>query len=478
MMVFRDNIKSNLVDLEYIQKEYKYFNYLVSKSDLIDNGEKKSFFSVKDSICVKGMPTTAGSQILTGYTPRFNATVVERLLKAGGTCIGKTAMDAFGFGSFNVNVGLDKEIPLNPIDTKRVCGGSSGGAAGLVKKFNHIALGQSTGGSIACPASFCGVVGLTPTYGRVSRYGLLSYANSLDKIGPIAQTVTQCAQALEIISGSDGKDATCIDMPKGFVQHLGKNLNGIKIGIIKEGFGEGVNKEVAEKVREAISFLCKSEDKISGNEISGVVGSIKINAETKDKVTTKEISLPLTMKYGVPVYYLIALTEASTNLAKYCGLRYGQEGDVEGKSFNDYFSEIRSQYFNTETKRRILLGTFARMAGFRDAYYIQAAKIRAMIIAEYQQLFETYDVLISPTMPIVAPTFEDVKNLTPMQQYMMDILTVGPNLAGLPHISIPCGTDSKTGMPIGMLLIGNHWKESTILQVAHHYEKTVLRKTQ
>ena len=431
------NIKKSLGE---INKEFHFFNYLVDKPK-----RGKFFVSVKDSICTKDIPTTGGSRILDNYLPRFDATCVQRLKEAGGVVIGKTAMDEFGFGSFCVNVGLDKKIPLNPLDKKRCCGGSSGGAAGFTQAYSgeieHVALGESTGGSIACPASFCGVVGLTPTYGRVSRWGQIDYGNSLDKIGPIAKTVKQCAEVLEIISGADKKDATCVDMPKGFTKVLGKDIKEIKIGIIKEAFGKGVDKEVSKVVKEAIKKLCVKVD---------------------------EVSLPLTMKYGIPVYYLLAMTEASTNLAKLCGLRYGQESDVEGKSFNDYFSEVRSEHFNKETKRRIIIGTFARMAGFRDAYYLQAAKIRTLIIQEYKNLFKKYDVIISPTMPIVAPTFAEIKKLTPLQNYMMDLLTVGPNLAGMPHLSVPCGLVNK--IPVGMLIIADHFEEKKMIQVGDYYQ--------
>jgi aspartyl-tRNA(Asn)/glutamyl-tRNA(Gln) amidotransferase subunit A len=419
-----------------MKNEYNHFNHIVEKP-----AKGKFFISVKDCICVKDMPATAGSQILDTYVPRFDATCVKRLKEAGGVVIGKTAMDAFGFGSFNVNVGLDKQIPVNPFDKNRVCGGSSGGAAGFTQicTENHVALAESTGGSIACPASFCGVVGLTPTYGRVSRYGQIDYASSMDKIGPMAKTVKQCAEVLEIISGADGKDATCVEKSKDFASVLGKKPS-LRIGVIKEAFGEGVDKDVAAAVREATA------------QLGG----------------TQEVSLPLTMKYAVPVYYLLAMTEASTNLAKLCGLRYGQESDPVGKSFNEYFTEIRSTHFNEEAKRRIIIGTFARMAGFRDAYYIKAAKVRTLIIEEYKKLFKKYDVLISPTMPIVAPTFAEIKKLSPVQNYMMDFLTVGPNLAGLPHLSMPCG--KKNGMPIGMMLIADHWQEKRIIQVGDWYE--------
>jgi aspartyl-tRNA(Asn)/glutamyl-tRNA(Gln) amidotransferase subunit A len=428
--------------LKEINKEYNYFNHIIDKPS-----KDRFLVSVKDCICTKNIPTTAGSQILNNYLPRFDATVIEKIKKAGGSIIGKTSMDAFGFGSFSVNVGLDKKIPLNPFDKKRTCGGSSGGAAGLTQLLdkNHIALAESTGGSIACPAAFCGVVGLTPTYGRVSRYGQIDYGNSLDKIGPMAKTVKRCAEVLEIISGTDKKDATCIKKPKDFLTLIDKPINKLKLGIIKEAFGNGVDKEVAQQVKEAIKKL----------EAQGV--------------TIEQISLPLTMKYGISVYYLLSMTEASTNLAKLCGLRYGQEHQVEGKSFNDYFTQVRSKHFNKETKRRILIGTFARMAGFRDAYYIKAAKIRTLIIEEYKNLFKKYDLLISPSMPIIAPTFTEIKKLTPLQNYMLDILTVGPNLAGLPHLSVPCGFVNK--MPVGMLIIGDHWDEKTMLQLGHAYQE-------
>jgi len=447
------NTKKIIDEIKKINNEYHFFNHIVDKKD---SSKIKFLVSVKDCICTKEIPTTSGSRILDGYTPRFDATCVKRIKKAGGRIIGKTAMDVFGFGSFCVNVGLDKKIPLNPFDKKRCCGGSSGGAAGFTQKFSeltkefsvgHIALGESTGGSIACPASFCGVAGLTPTYGRVSRYGQIDYASSMDKIGVIAKTVKECAEMLEIIAGADNKDATCVDKKKNFVKALKdvskKNLKGMKIGLIKEGFGKGVDPEVEKVVKEAVK---------------------KLNLDVE------EVSLPLTTKYGVSVYYLLAMTEASTNLAKLCGLRYGQESSVEGVSFNDYFTKIRSKHFNKEAKRRIIIGTFARMAGFRDAYYIKAAKVRTLIIEEYKKLFKRYDILISPSMPITAPTFTEIEKLTPLQNYMMDILTAGPNLAGLPHLTIPCKKFSTKGLPIGMLLIGDHFNEKAILQVGDYYE--------
>lgn len=437
-------IKEAVNEIKKINKEYHYFNHIINKPEE-KIGKLDYFISVKDSICVKDVPSTAGSKILNGYLPRFDATAVKRVRQAGGIIIGKTAQDVFGFGSFSTNVGIGKKIPLNPFDKTRCCGGSSGGAAGFTQKFSmpHIALGQSTGGSIVCPASFCGVVGLCPTYGRVSRYGLIDYANSMDKIGPIAKTVRECALLLDIISGKDDKDSTCVGMGKEFEKYVGKGIGGIKVGIIKQAFGKGVDKEVSKLVMDAVNKL---------------------------GVKCEEVSLPITQKYGIATYYLIAMTEASTNLAKYCGLRYGQEGKVDGKSFNDYFTEIRSANFNEEAKRRIILGTFARMAGFRDAFYLKAMKVRTLIIEEYKKLFKKYDILISPTMPVIAPKFSEIDKMTPLQSYMMDLLTVGPNLAGLPHLTVPCGT--KDNMPVGMMLIADHFNEGKLIQVGDYYEQT------
>jgi aspartyl-tRNA(Asn)/glutamyl-tRNA(Gln) amidotransferase subunit A len=393
------------------------------------------------------MESTAGSKILNSYKPLFDATSVQKIKKQGGIILGKTAQDAFGFGGFSVNVGIDKKIPLNPIDKLRACGGSSGGCAGATKNHNikHISLAESTGGSIVCPASFCGVVGLCPTYGRVSRFGLMDYANSLDKIGPTAKTVKETALMLEVISGIDENDSTSANVEvQPFTEYVGKSVKGMKIGIIKEAFEEGINPDVKVAVEKKIKEL-----KSQGVEL-------------------EEVSLPLTSKYGLSVYYIIAMCEASTNLAKYCGMRYGQEQDPTGMSFNDYFTKIRTENLNEESKRRIIIGTFARMSGFRDAYYIKAAKIRTLIINEYKELFKKYDALICPTMPVVAPKFEDIKKMTPLENYMMDILTVGPNLAGLPHITLP--SDLVDEMPTGTMLIADHFNEEVLVQLGSSIE--------
>ncbi|MDA1196561.1 MAG: amidase family protein [Nanoarchaeota archaeon] len=426
-----------------INKELNLFNE-IDDAPTSGSGKLKDIaVSVKDCICVKDMESRAGSAILEGYKPVFDATVIEKIRKEGAAIIGKTAQDAFGFGSFSVNVGKGMHIPKNPVDKTRSCGGSSGGAAGITKAadFPHIALAESTGGSIVGPASFCGVIGFCPTYGRVSRYGLMDYANSLDKIGPMAKTMEEIALMMEIIAGYDDKDSTSLDEPvPDYTKALNKSIKGLRVGILKNSFGQGVDIQVAEKVADGIQKL---EDQ----------GAL-----------LQDIKLPITEKYGVACYYLIAMAEASTNLAKYSGLRYGKQEKIDG-TFNEYFKNTRA-IFNDESKRRIIIGTFVRMAGFRDAYYIKATKVRTKIIDEYKKAFKKVDVLVSPTMPFVAPKFSEIKKLTPMQHYMADIMTVGPNLAGLPHISIPVG-NNKENLPVGMLLIADHLKEETLMQVGN-----------
>jgi aspartyl-tRNA(Asn)/glutamyl-tRNA(Gln) amidotransferase subunit A len=397
--------------------------------------------SVKDCLCVKDVETTAGSDILRGYKPVFDAAAVERVVAEGGIILGKTAQDEFGFGGFSVNVGRGFSKPLNPVDPKRSCGGSSGGAAGLTAKadFPHLAIAESTGGSIVCPAAFCGVVGLCPTYGRVSRWGLIDYANSLDKIGSMAKTVDDAALLLEIMAGHDDRDSTSADAKTAKPFKLAdapKSVKGMCIGVIKEAFGEGVDPAVAKSVKDAVKKL----------ESQGAV--------------IKEISLPLNAKYGVPCYYLIAMCEASTNLAKYCGMRYGAHETLEG-DFNAYFTKVRTLHFGDEAKRRLMVGTFARMAGYRDAYYMRALRVRTMLINEYKKAFKQCDLLVSPTMPMVAPTFDEIAKLTPVQNYMADILTVGPNLAGLPHMTVPVSL--VKGMPVGCQLIADHFNEVALV---------------
>jgi aspartyl-tRNA(Asn)/glutamyl-tRNA(Gln) amidotransferase subunit A len=402
--------------------------------------ESKVVFSIKDCICTKGMLSSAGSKILHNYIPIFDATVVEKIKKIG-FIIGKTCQDEFGFGTFCKNT---YKIPKNPWDLERSCGGSSGGAACVTAALDypHIAIAESTGGSISCPASFCGVVGLTPTYGLVSRYGLIDYANSLDKIGVMARSVKDCAFGLSIIAGYDSKDSTSLNVKQeDYTKFLTKE--NLKIGIPKEYF-DNIDERIKGKIWKSIKVL---ED--LGFEY-------------------QEVSLSCT-KYALAAYYLIAMSEASTNLAKYCGLRYGLSSNPEEKGFNEYFSEIRSKGFGDEAKRRIILGTYARMAGYREEFYLKAMKVRTLVINDFKKAFKNVDVLLSPTMPILPPKLSDLMNISPIQEYQFDVLTVPINLAGMPHISVPCGFIDN--LPVGLHIMGDHLQEKKIIQLASIYEK-------
>ncbi|MFH0836599.1 MAG: amidase family protein [Candidatus Aenigmatarchaeota archaeon] len=395
--------------------------------------------SVKDSICVRGLESCAGSRILQGYVPTFDATVVERIKENGAIVLGKTNQDEFGFGTFSTNSGYD--IPKNPLDPSCSCGGSSGGAAGLTAALDypHVALAQSTGGSITCPSAFCAVVGMTPTYGLVSRYGLIDYANSLDKIGVISKCVDDAALILSIIAGKDDKDQTTIGEKTDYTK-VNYDLKGVKIAVPKEYF-QNLDKKVEKEVWTSIHKM-----ESQGAEY-------------------KKVSLKHT-KHAIAAYYIIATAEASTNLAKYCGMRYGAHEKLSG-NFNEYFSIVRAKYLGEEAKRRIMLGTFTRMAGYRDAYYLKAMKVRTLLINEFKQLFSKFDAIAAPSMPILPPKFSEIKKLKPVEHYQMDFLTVPANLAGLPHLSIPV----KEKTPIGLHLIADHLNESKIFQLGGAFEK-------
>jgi aspartyl-tRNA(Asn)/glutamyl-tRNA(Gln) amidotransferase subunit A len=413
-----------LLEAKKINSEYHYFTDIAEHSAIAQAEHIKKNFSsyknkgllgymitAKDAICVKGVETTASSRILKGYKPVYDATVIKKVKEQGGIVIGKTVQDEFGFGSFSVNVGLGHKVPLNPFDKERSCGGSSGGAGGITKlaDFPHIALGESTGGSIAAPASFCGVFGLTPTYGRVSRYGLIDYGNSLDKIGPMGKSIHDIAALQGTIEGHDEHDSTSLNHAKEDYDLVSRSVKGKRIGIIKEAFAQGVSPEVDHAVRKGIAHL----------ESEGAL--------------VEEISLELPVKHSLSTYYILATSEASTNLSKYCGMRYGEAQDIQG-NFNEYFTKVRSAHLGEEVKRRIIMGTFARMSGFRDAYYIKAAKVRTLIINEYKKAFKKYDAIVSPSAPILPPRFSEIAKLTPLEHYALDIMLVGPNLAGLPHL--------------------------------------------
>jgi len=389
------------------------------------------FIGAKDNLCVAGMPAAAGSTILEGYVPPFTATAVTRLQQAGATVIGKTVMDAFGFGTFNVNT---YKVAKNPDDPTRSAGGSSGGSAALTSATGIPCVAESTGGSISAPAAFCGVVGVTPTYGKVSRYGLIDYASSLDKIGTMATTVKQAFGLLDVMSGPDPRDFTCLH-PE-------------------------AEKKPVKKVALVRELLEKADP--------GVQQRVFLSVEKlkEDGIVVDEIRLDHT-ENALYAYYILAMAEASTNVAKYVGLRYGQQpAPIESETYTEYFTRVRG-LFGPEEKRRILLGSFARTAGYRGKYYDKACRVRTSVIQEFKAAFSKYDALLTPSMPTVAPRFSDIEKLMPMEHYAMDACTVPANLAGLPHASIPIGTSD--GMPVGLQIIGDHFQEG----IVEHYSQMV-----
>ncbi len=430
------------MDVEKIYEKTKKISEMYNCFVTIVKPEREAeyYFSVKDAICTKGVKTTAGSKILQNYIPPFDATVVKLMKENGFELIGKTTMDEFGFGSFNVNTQI---IPKNPWDVERVTGGSSGGAgcATALIDFPHIAIAESTGGSISCPASFNGVVGLTPTYGLVSRYGLIDYANSLDKIGVMARSVKDVAKGLTIISKKDPKDSTSVGGEDNYEKYFGSQIK-FKVAIPKEYF-QNIDENVEKTIWDAIKML---ED---------------------EGIEYEEVSLKMT-EYALPAYYIIATSEASTNLAKFSGMRYGLHLPLEG-NFNEYFSKVRTEGFGEEAKRRIILGTYARMAGYRDHYYIKALKIRRKVIDEFKSIFKKYELILAPTMPILPPRFDEVEKLTPLEHYMADVLTVPVNLAGMPHMSMPAGFSK--GLPVGLHILADHFKEGKIIALASFFEQ-------
>lgn len=425
----------DLSKLKSVNDKYGMFHAMTEKESI----EGSFHFSAKDNLTSKDMETCSGSRILEGYRPAFDATAIAKMRAAGGELVGKTNMDEFGFGTFSANSGF--EVPRNPFDTERACGGSSGGSACAAAVFeDHVSLGVSTGGSICCPASFCGVYGIAPTYGRVSRYGLIDYGNSLDKIGILSSKATDLRKYLGIIAGKDKKDPTsCVqpDFNPGY-RKLGS------VAVPKEGM-EGLSKDVESAFRKSLETL-----ESMGTEIEFV-------------------EMP-SLKYAMPAYYVLATSEASTNLARYVGMRYGQqEGDLSLK-FDDYFTSFRSEYFGDEAKRRILLGTFTRMVGFRDRYYAKALQVRKVVIDDYKRILATHDAVLAPTMPFTAPRFDDIANMSALDAYKADYLTIPANIAGTPHMSVPCGYGSD-GMPIGMQFVADHWDEEILLSVAEDWEK-------
>jgi len=400
--------------------------------------------SIKDNICTKGYRTECCSRILDNFKPIYDATVIRKLKEAGAGILGiKTNMDEFAFGSSTENSCFGPT--RNPWDLKCVPGGSSGGSAAAVSADTAIwALGSDTGGSIRQPASFCGVVGLKPTYGRVSRYGLIAFASSLDQIGPLTKDVRDSAMLLNVISGYDPNDSTSANVAvPDYTESLVGDIQGVKIGIPKECFVEGIDPEVESIIKEAINKL-------------GSLGA-----------SGSEVSLPHT-KYAVPVYYIIATAEASSNLARFDGVQYGYRAEA-GQSLIDMYKKTRGDGFGEEAKRRIILGTFALSHGYYDAYYLRALKVRTLIKQDFDNIFKDFDCIVMPTAP--TPAFKiGEKADDPLQMYLSDIYTISVNLAGIPAISIPCGF-TKAGLPVGLQILAKPFGEEIIFRVAHAYEQ-------
>jgi aspartyl-tRNA(Asn)/glutamyl-tRNA(Gln) amidotransferase subunit A len=397
---------------------------------------------IKDNIVTKGLRTTSGSKMLENFDPIYNASVVERLTTAETVTIGKLNMDEFAMGSSTENSGYQKT--RNPWNLETVPGGSSGGSAAAVAAGEVLfSLGSDTGGSIRQPAAYCGVVGMKPTYGRISRFGLIAFASSLDQIGPITRTVEDNAYLLEAIAGVDPMDSTSanVEVPN-FVQSLTGDIKGLKIGVPKEYLGEGVQEEVKQSVLDALKKL----------ESLGAVW--------------EEVSLPHS-KYALATYYLLSSSEASANLARFDGVRYGYR-TPDAQNLIELYKKTRAEGFGDEVKRRIMLGTFALSSGYYDAYYKKAQKVRTLIKKDFEDVFENYDVIVGPTTP--TPAFKiGEKTNDPMTMYANDILTIPVNLAGVPAISVPCGFSN--GLPLGLQIIGKHFDESTIYRVAHAFEQ-------
>jgi len=399
--------------------------------------------AIKDNMCTKGIPTTCASKILNNFVPPYESTVTSRLIEQGYVLIGKTNLDEFAMGSSTENSGF--HVTRNPWDLERAPGGSSGGSAAAVASDECIAaLGSDTGGSIRQPASLCGVVGLKPTYGRVSRYGLVAFASSLDQIGPITKNVRDAAILMNIISGHDPFDSTSVPLPvPDFTAVLGRNIKGMKIGIPREYFIEGMDKEVEISVKDAIRKLES-------------LGAIPV-----------EVSLPHT-GYAVATYYVLATSEASSNLARYDGVKYGLR--AEGKNLLDIYMNTRAQGFGSEVKRRIMLGTYALSSGYYEAYYRKAQQVRTLIKKDFEDAFTFVDIIVTPTSPTAAFKIGE-KTADPLQMYLSDIFTISVNLAGVPGISLPCGFTSNN-LPIGLQLIGKHFDEESILKLAYMYEQS------
>ena len=404
---------------------------------------------IKDNICTKGIKTTCSSKMLENFIAPYDATVMEKINSQNMIPLGKLNMDEFAMGSSTENSAFKKT--RNPWNLNKVPGGSSGGSASAVAAgMVPWALGSDTGGSVRQPASLCGIVGLKPTYGLISRYGLIAYASSLDQIGTFTKDVEDCAMLLNVIAGKDEKDTTSVDIgEKDYTKALKNDVKGLRIGVPKEYFAEGINPEVKEKVENAIEEYKK-------------MGAV-----------VEECSLPIA-EYTLATYYIISCAEASSNLGRFDGIRYGYRAN-NYSNLRELFVNSRTEGFGAEVKRRIILGTYVLSSGYYDAYYKKAQQVRTLIKNEFNKVFEKYDILIIPTSPVTAFEIGE-KSDNPLEMYMADICTVPINVAGVPAISIPCGVD-KEGLPIGMQIIGKHFSEETILNAAYAYEqKTKFRE--
>ena len=450
-------VKASIAQIEKVEKDVNSFVTLDKEGalkraeevqKLIDDGTLTGLLAgvpvaIKDNMCTKGMLTTCSSKILGNFQPMFTAEAVKNLEAAGAVILGKTNMDEFAMGSTTETsyFGPTK----NPWNLEHVPGGSSGGScAAVAAEEAPYALGSDTGGSIRQPSSFCGVVGIKPTYGTVSRYGLIAYGSSLDQIGPVAKDVTDCATILETIASYDPKDSTSIKRESyDFTSALVDDVKGMRIGIPKDYFGDGLDAEVKENILQAVKVL----------EEKGAV--------------VEEFDLSL-VKYAIPAYYVIASAEASSNLARFDGVKYGYRTE-EYEGLHNMYKKSRSEGFGPEVKRRIMLGSFVLSSGYYDAYYLKALKTKALIKKAFDKAFEKYDVIVAPAAPTTAP--ELGKSLSdPIKMYLGDIYTISVNLAGLPGITIPVGKDSK-GLPVGMQLIGNCFEENKIIQTAYTFEQ-------
>lgn len=442
-----ENVEEKVSAYVTLTKEQAY-NRATKLQERLDNGEDIGIMggvpiAIKDNICTNGIKTTCSSKMLENFVPFYDATVIEKLENAGAIIIGKTNMDEFAMGSSTENSAIKKT--KNPWDLERVPGGSSGGSAAAVAcDIAPCALGTDTGGSIRQPASFCNVVGLKPTYGLVSRYGVVAYASSLDQVGPLTKSVEDAAILLNVIAGKDEKDTTSADIPKkDYLKSIKDNIKGKKIGVPTEFISDGINEDVKKAYEENLNTL---------KELGAEIIEIKLDYA----------------KYSLPTYYIIATAEASSNLGRYDGIRYGHRAK-DFSSLDELYVKSRTEGFGDEVKRRIMLGTYVLSSGYYDAYYKRGQKVRTLIIDDFKKAFEKCDVIAIPTTPNTSFKFGE-KTSNPLEMYLEDIYTVPVNIAGLPGISVPGGFD-KNGMPIGMQFISKAFDEENLLQVAYTFEK-------